>query len=384
MPAPNNRLLAALGALLAAIIACNFPAPGSPAQNGQDLILTEAAQTVEAQLTLAGAIQATITPGSIEATPSPLPDTTQTPGDPSAQETPTPDTGTPSEIPCDRAGFVADVNYPDNTRVDPGAEFVKTWRLRNTGSCTWDPGYTVVFDRGDSLDAPAAVPIPGLVAPNETVEISVSMKAPDTPGTYQGYWKLRNPAGVIFGLGEQADKDFWIKIVVGVESGIAYDFIAQASSASWVGSGGGADVNLNFGGADDDPNGVAKLKDNIRLEDGMQVGVTLLTRPKHNNDGRITGTFPEYTVQEGDRIIANLSFLENCGSGRVLFQLRVRDEGVTSTLGEWRKSCDGKILNVDLSLSNLRGKQVQFILVVHADGSPVDDLAVWGSARIER
>ena len=48
---------------------------------------------------------------------------------------------------------------------------------------------------------------------------TVELKAPDTPGTYQGYWKLRNPAGDVFGLGEKADKDFWVKINVGVESG---------------------------------------------------------------------------------------------------------------------------------------------------------------------
>ncbi len=38
--------------------------------------------------------------------------------------------------------------------------------------------------------------------------------APMIPGTYQGYWKLMDPEGRLFGIGPNGDAPFWIKIQV--------------------------------------------------------------------------------------------------------------------------------------------------------------------------
>jgi len=53
--------------------------------------------------------------------------------------TQTPFTVPPTVSPagCDRASFIADVRVPDGTLFTPGAAFSKTWRLKNSGSCTW-------------------------------------------------------------------------------------------------------------------------------------------------------------------------------------------------------------------------------------------------------
>src|SRR5574341_2099831 len=59
---------------------------------------------------------------------------------------PTSDPLTPSATPScrDEAIFVEDVTYPDNTRLAAGEKFTKTWKLQNTGKCTWI-GYTIAF-----------------------------------------------------------------------------------------------------------------------------------------------------------------------------------------------------------------------------------------------
>jgi hypothetical protein len=277
------------------------------------------------------------------------------------------------------------VNYPDGAEIEAGVEFTKTWRLQNTGTCTWNAEYAIVFERGDALGGPASKslttePVP----PQAEVDVSVSLIASNTPGTYQGYWRLRDPSGQKFGTGENRDKDFWVKINVGTVSGIAYDFIAQASKATWIGGGGGGEVILNFSGDDGDPNGVAKLKQDITLENHAEAGRTLITHPKHVDFGSIYGTYPEYTVQSGDHFKSRLGFLENCGEGQVVFQLWYQEGDAQTKLAEWSDSCDGSLVSVDTDLSNLAGKKVQFVLVVSADGSPVDDLTIWGSTRIER
>jgi hypothetical protein len=93
----------------------------------------------------------------------------------------------------DNSAFVADVGVPDGTEFDPGTPFTKIWRLRNTGTCTWDLNYELVFVGGSKLGASDAVRLPQVVAPGQTVEISVPMVAPNEPGTYRGEWQMRTP-----------------------------------------------------------------------------------------------------------------------------------------------------------------------------------------------
>jgi hypothetical protein len=374
------RLAIPILILLASGLACNFPSGGTPTPSGPELLKTFAAETIQAQLTLvANGIQSTVTPGGSISTDSPLPSptpTTKPPTTPSA-------TSQPGE--CDLAGFEKDVTIPDNTTLSAGEQFTKTWRLRNDGTCSWNSSYAIVFDRGDAMGGPASSTLTTTaVAPGETIDVSVVMIAPESPGTYQGYWKLRNPAGQVFGLGDEKDKDFWVKIKVGPESGITYDFNIQAKNATWAGSGGGSAVEVAFGGPDDNPDGVAKLKNDFRLENGKTSGWALVNGPKKTDDGRITGTFPVYTIQDRDHFKAKMGFTNNCDGGKVLFQFSIKEGDTITKLGEWSKSCDGGLIFADVGLSSYADRDVQFVLDVYADGSPVNDLVVWGSARIER
>jgi hypothetical protein len=110
------------------------------------------------------------------------------------------------------ASFVADVTVPDNSVIPAGTSFVKTWRLRNSGTCTWEPSYSAVFVSGVQMGAPSPVYLPHTVLPGATVDVSVPMMAPMTPGTYRGNWMLSTPAGLLFGLGGSGR--FYVQIVV--------------------------------------------------------------------------------------------------------------------------------------------------------------------------
>jgi hypothetical protein len=117
-------------------------------------------------------------------------------------------------IPCNQAAFIDDMTIPDGTQISAGNGFTKTWRLQNTGSCTWTPAYMIVFDSGDLLGAPSSFNMPGYVNPGQTVDISVDITAPNDQGTYQGSWKLEDPNGNYFGVGSNG-ADFDVQIVVG-------------------------------------------------------------------------------------------------------------------------------------------------------------------------
>jgi hypothetical protein len=101
---------------------------------------------------------------------------------------------------CDEAiTFGADVTVPDDTVMTPGEAFVKTWRVRNEGSCTWGPGYQWVFAGGDQLSAPARVPLAEIAPPGNELDLSVPFIAPLEAGAYRSEWLLQDPAGNRFG-----------------------------------------------------------------------------------------------------------------------------------------------------------------------------------------
>jgi hypothetical protein len=134
----------------------------------------------------------------------------------------------------DRATFISDVTIPDNTRMEAGKSFEKTWRLKNSGTCTWSTSYAMVFSSGSQMGGPASVAMPKSVSPNGTVDLKVTLTAPTTNGTYTGNWKLRNASGVHFGLGTKADQPFWVKIIVG-SSSQATTQPTTVSSSGWKG-----------------------------------------------------------------------------------------------------------------------------------------------------
>ena len=96
------------------------------------------------------------------------------------------------------ATFVTDVTIPDDTELAPNTEFVKTWRLRNSGTCDWGKGFQFVFIQGDQMGGPAAVSVSPTPA-GDTVDISVPLRAPQTSGSYRGRWRMRTPDGQTFG-----------------------------------------------------------------------------------------------------------------------------------------------------------------------------------------
>jgi hypothetical protein len=69
----------------------------------------------------------------------------------------------------------------DGTTYAPNTPFSKMWRLKNTGTCTWDSTYPVAYLAGTALTQQPGYWIvqPGqTVAPGQTVDVSVGMTSP--------------------------------------------------------------------------------------------------------------------------------------------------------------------------------------------------------------
>jgi hypothetical protein len=118
--------------------------------------------------------------------------------------------------PCsDKATFIQDVTILDDTRFSPGENFTKTWRLSNSGTCTWSSKYALDFVDGDQMSGKSPQLFTSEVPPGQTIDLSVDLTAPASNGTYRGNWMLQNENGDHFGLGIDGNKPFWVQITVG-------------------------------------------------------------------------------------------------------------------------------------------------------------------------
>jgi len=181
--------------------ACNLPT----GDEGQTASITAAAQTVEALLSA--------TPASIVIIPS----STVPPVPPTLTTVPPPvNTNTPQATAtsnCNVGQFVTDVTIPDGTIMPPGQAFVKKWRIKNIGSCAWS-GFSLVFDSGDSMGAPATKAISDL-GPGQEIDLEVALTSPATAGNYRGYFRINTNGGVTIPIIQGSNgKTFYVDIKV--------------------------------------------------------------------------------------------------------------------------------------------------------------------------
>lgn len=242
----QKTLILMLIVLFIAAFACNLPQ--SETAPTEDLAL------VVAQTQTAIAIQefltATIAPQQdIPVLPSPtqtsIPATTTIAHNtPTASPTPT---ATIQPDCTDKATFISET-IPDETVFNPGAPFIKSWTLKNSGTCTWTPEYTLALVQGEAMSGPNPLPFGRTTLPESTIDLKLSQVAPSDPGEHSGYWKLQNPNGKEFG-------NLWVKITVsggdsGDTTGLGSPTWVESfdgSSSFALGSDGNTDFSVNNG-----------------------------------------------------------------------------------------------------------------------------------------
>ncbi|MFN2115426.1 MAG: transporter substrate-binding domain-containing protein, partial [Anaerolineae bacterium] len=102
---------------------------------------------------------------------------------------------------------VAHVTYDDHDltqppEVAPGQEFVKTWRVRNVGTCPWPAENIIRFVQGNTdaarmggTDIELTEPVPA----GDAIDVSLDLAAPLIPGLYVGFWEMAGTDGAGFG-----------------------------------------------------------------------------------------------------------------------------------------------------------------------------------------
>ena len=200
------RVWAAIASFVLLVSAC------VPSAQQDSVISTSVAQTVQAGNSLTKiASQPMITPQAtlVAETPA-VPATTAAPSLVAA----------PADPDCAKASLVSETP-PDGVLLRPGQYYWKTWTLLNSGTCTWNPSYSLVFSSGDLMGGLTSYPLNDDVAPNEQKEISIYLQAPETEGTFTGYWKLQTPWNSTFGVGP-SNEPFYVQVLVSNSDQLEY------------------------------------------------------------------------------------------------------------------------------------------------------------------
>jgi hypothetical protein len=222
----GNRKIAPWGFILSTLLAISLTACGSATADqtptpGVEAIFTAAYQTFEAQQ----ATELAMTP------PTEIPSPTLFPTLPAPSAAATIGFGTATLASggtgCNNSTYVSDVSIPDNTVIDAGAKFDKTWQLLNSGTCEWTTSYKLAFTDGDQMGGATTnitVPVPS----GSVVNITVPMVAPQDAGTYKGNWQMQNDQGQFFGNIIYVQ----IKVGAGATSTLSSDDLTGTASAA--------------------------------------------------------------------------------------------------------------------------------------------------------
>lgn len=288
---------------------------------------------------------------------------------------------TPIPVPCNWAQFVADVTFPDNSQILPGTAFTKVWRVKNIGSCAWSPNYALVWTDSFKMAGKNPQPIGVTVLPGQTVDIGVSLITPTSPtGTYASYYMLQNEQGTQFGIGNNANNPLWLKIRVTGEQKTVYEMLSDVKRAGWQNS----TTLITYADTSKPDNGFAYDTPTPQLENGSVENETgLIMHPNAASDGKMIGTFPTFTVKDGDHFLSVIGCQYGYVKCNIEFTLSYRTEGgATTVLATWDEINEGKVNKIDVNLSKIAGSTVNLILTVSANGDPVDDYGIWLRPRV--
>ena len=173
---------------------------------------------------------------------------------------------------------------------------------------------------------------------------------------------------------------------------VAFDFITTVCQASWSNSSVYLPCpgDLNYKEA-----GYIGVLESTALDNGIQLSASsLLTIPAQDGSATgITGRYPPFTVQKGDRFKTALGCMSSPeGTCDLVYALEYYDSnggyhelaGAENLDGIAVSEPGGSLLLVDFPLDELAGQTVEFVLVIRDNDNPIGDNALWISPYIWR
>ncbi len=102
---------------------------------------------------------------------------------------------------CADATFIGETAPYDKTVLAGGKEFSKGFSMLNSGTCTWDEGFSFAFKSGDQMQGENQLITQSsqFTKPGQSQAFVLHLQAPRAAGEYKGFWQMKNDTGVWFG-----------------------------------------------------------------------------------------------------------------------------------------------------------------------------------------
>jgi len=105
---------------------------------------------------------------------------------------------------CNDGAFIGESAPYDGEVLEPSRAYEKHFDIMNTGSCTWDEGYTFVFlpeystPGFDGYDIKLRKEV-DFIKPGKVITFVIKLKSSVKAGEHIGSWKMRDDGGNFFG-----------------------------------------------------------------------------------------------------------------------------------------------------------------------------------------
>jgi hypothetical protein len=250
------------------------------------------------------------------------------------------------------------------------------------GTCTWAEDYALVFSKGELMAGKSPVTLGRVLAPGDTMEVSVNLVAPAAGGVYSSRWMLQNSSGETFGLAP-VNQPLSLLISVGPHATVALDFVDQACTATWSSATG----EMKCPNTEDIVAGAVNPVESTIAETGTEFNLPALeVIPNEGTDGKVIGTYNLLQIQENDIFTTIIACSDNQPGCNLVFEL-LADPGDHQLimLGRWLETTDGAHQKVAVDLSPYAGKTFRLILsVTSTNNTAYDNKGLWISPVILR
>jgi hypothetical protein len=277
---------------------------------------------------------------------------------------------------CNQAELISET-IPAGTSFQAGEKFNKTWVIRNTGPCNWNYQYSLAYYDGKGMGESTSrvftenLPSETVIRPGETATITLNLQAPFSRGRQVGYWKLRDPAGMLFMPNNVNQNQLSVDIEV---IGTVYSFADNLCKAAWSLSNRAIDCP-----GIDASMGYELVVDYFPSFEGGSIdnepAISILLPAEKGST--LTATYPAMIIQPGDHLHLTTACANETPQCDLTFKVIAFAENKSVILGEWHEISDGVMQSIDLELMDLANKSVQFIFSLTSNGAIEGNRGLW-------
>ena len=282
----------------------------------------------------------------------------------------------------DQFAYISDVTVPDWTEKTPKTEFSKTWYIENTGTCTWNSGYSLVYNSGDDIGTAESFPIlndDSVLKPGESLMVSVRLRAPEERKSVETYWAMKSNSGEVFGA--SALKNVYLSSRFTVVN--EYNFVKNYSSGLCYDDSG----SFVCGVPNTTGNRGSVTYDGSPTLESFNTGVAaMVITPPYTTSGKTRIEIGPVKIAVGTWFRVAFCCRQETPGCNVNFRVYAREEGLAEHLiqegQEWN---DGFVSdwNVNLKTLGWHDQELTFIFEVEANGiGGADDALIIQNARL--